>query len=162
MSELRVDAFTGIAVVIATGRSTIGAARPAGLPEVARERCPFCPGHEAETEATLLAIGEPWQVRVVANKYPVMREAADAPRHPRALAAHGAHEVVIESRDHEGDLATYDAAHAALVLEAIRARVRALEARDGVAAISVFRNRGRRAGSSQPHPHSQLVALPYV
>lgn len=162
MSELRIDAFTGIPVVIAPGRRGIGATRPAGLPDVARERCPFCPGHEAETEATVLALGAPWQVRVVANKYPLLREAPDAPSHSDARGAWGAHEVVIESRDHAGDLATYGAAQATLVLTAIRARMRVLEARAGVATISVFRNRGRRAGSSQPHPHSQIVALPYV
>ncbi|UJR83883.1 DUF4931 domain-containing protein [Sandaracinus amylolyticus] len=150
MSELRVDVFTGIPTVLAPARRSIGATRPGGLPDVAREACPFCPGHEAETEDTVLAIGEPWRVRVVANRYPLLA---------RELAAH---EVVIESRDHEGDLATYSPAQALDVLAAIRARLRALEAREDVASISVFRNRGRRAGSSQPHPHAQIATLPYV
>lgn len=148
--ELREDVFTGITTVLAPGRRGLGAMRTGGLPDVPRERCPFCPGHEAETEATVLAIGEPWRVRVVANRFPVL---------PAEL---GAHEVVIESRDHDGDLATYDPAHATDVLAAIRARLRVLEARPGIAAISVFRNRGRRAGSSQPHPHAQIVAFPHV
>lgn len=148
--ELRDDLFTRITTVLAPGRRAIGAARPGGLPEVARERCPFCPGHEAETERTVLALGEPWRVRVVDNRFPMLPAEA------------GAHEVLIESRDHDADLASYAPSHAAEVLLAIRERLRAHEARPRIAAVSVFRNRGRRAGSSQPHPHAQIVALPHV
>lgn len=148
--ELRDDLFTHIQTVLAPGRRGIGATRPAGLPDVPRERCPFCPGHEAETERTVLAIGDPWRVRVVDNRFPMLPAEA------------GAHEVLIESPDHDGDLATYAPAHAFEVLAAIRERLRVLEARRRIAAVSVFRNRGRRAGSSQPHPHAQIVALPVV
>jgi UDPglucose--hexose-1-phosphate uridylyltransferase len=35
--------------------------------------------------------------------------------------------------------------------------VRTVEAVPGVLSVSLFRNRGRRAGSSQPHPHAQIV-----
>jgi UDPglucose--hexose-1-phosphate uridylyltransferase len=35
----------------------------------------------------------------------------------------------------------------------------ALSALDGVAAVVPFRNRGRRAGASLPHPHAQIVGL---
>jgi UDPglucose--hexose-1-phosphate uridylyltransferase len=161
MSELRHDDLTGTWTLLAPGRRGIGAMRPAGLPDVALEACPFCPGREAETEEATLALGDPWVVRVVANRYPLV-----APRSSLtsegARPASGLHEVVIESRDHDADLATYDPGHAALVLRAIRARLRTIEAMPGLAAISVFRNRGRRAGSSQPHPHSQLVALDHV
>jgi UDPglucose--hexose-1-phosphate uridylyltransferase len=143
---IRVDPLTGHEVIVAPGRRAIGAARPAGLP-TPDARCPFCPGHEADTEATLFAIGEPWQVRVVANRFPLVP---------------GAHEVVIEHRAHDLDLSGYDPAHARLVLEAWATRTRALEAREGVRAVLPFRNRGRRAGSSQPHPHAQLVALEHV
>lgn len=154
MSELRIDELTGEAVVVAPGRRAIGAVRAGGLPDVAPAECPFCPGREAETERTILAVGEPWALRVVANKFPLAA--------PGSVGVRGAHEVVIESRDHDGDLATYDTEHAALVLGALRSRVRALERERGVAAVCAFRNRGRRAGSSQPHPHAQIVALPYV
>ena len=146
MSELREDVLSGDWVAIAPGRKNLGAARPAGLPPVDRARCPFCPGHEAETEATVLAIGDPWRVRVVANKFPLTP----------------VHEVVIESRDHDADLTRSDPADAAEVLRAIRDRTRAIASLSGLASISIFRNRGRRAGSSQPHPHAQIVGLPVV
>jgi UDPglucose--hexose-1-phosphate uridylyltransferase len=161
VSELRRDVFTRTWVVVAPGRHGIGAVRPGGPPELAG-RCPFCPGSEADTEETVLAIGDPWQVRVVGNRYPIVRRDPPPPSHHAAVPASGVHEVVIESRAHDVDLADYDAAHATNVLEAIRARLRVLEAMGRIAAVSVFRNRGRRAGSSQPHPHTQIVALQHV
>lgn len=160
MSELRCDVLTGEQVAISPGRRGIGAVRVGGLPEP-RGECPFCPGHEAETETTVLAIGEPWEVRVVRNRFPIVLEDPEPPS-PNARAARGVHEVVIESRDHDADLATYDPEHAVRLLQAMRSRVRALEALPGIASVSLFRNRGRRAGSSQPHPHAQIVALDVV
>lgn len=156
MSERRLDPFTGRAVIVAPGRRGIGAARPGGLPEP-EGRCPFCPGHEADTEATLARWpdeGE-WQVRVVANKFPVASQ-------QDGWTARGHHEVGVDARAHDVDLADLSVEHAAAMLRVYRDRVRALEARPGVRAVILFRNRGRRAGSSQPHPHSQIVALEHV
>jgi len=82
----------------------------------------------------------------VANKYPAV----------------DAHEVVIESPDHDADLADYEIPHLRGVLGLWRERVRALEAEPATAAALVFRNRGRRAGSSQPHPHTQIAATSWV
>lgn len=151
MSERRFDPFTGRSVLIAPERRGLGAAKPGGLP-VQEGRCPFCPGHEADTERTLAAWpnARAWQVRVVANKFPV------------ASGDEGAHEIVIDAREHDADLADLSIAHLGGLLRIYRDRVRALELRDGVETVVLFRNRGRRAGSSQPHPHTQIVALPWV
>jgi UDPglucose--hexose-1-phosphate uridylyltransferase len=150
VTERRIDPFTRRSVVIAPGRRGIGATRPGGLP-AQDARCPFCPGHEADTEEAIAAWPSegPWCVRVVNNKYPIRSDG-------------GAHEVVIESPDHDADLPDLPVDHAGVVLRAYRDRARALEGRSGVAAVIVFRNRGRRAGSSQPHPHAQIVALDWV
>jgi UDPglucose--hexose-1-phosphate uridylyltransferase len=153
-TERRLDAFTGRSVLIAPARRWVGATRPGGLPEPA-ERCPFCPGHEADTEATVArwpAEGE-WQVRVVPNKFPVVA----APLSEGEAA--GVHEVGVDAREHTADLADLGPAHLAGMLGVYRDRLRALEAREGTVASFLFRNRGRRAGSSQPHPHTQLGAL---
>lgn len=149
MSERRVDPFTGRGVIIAPGRRGLGAAKPGGLPAIAG-RCPFCPGHEADTEATLAAWPSEaeWRVRVVANKFPVSEE--------------GAHEVGVDAREHDLDLADLSLEHAAAMLRVYRDRMAALEARAGAEVTLLFRNRGRRAGSSQPHPHTQMVALAWT
>ena len=100
----------------------------------------------------MLALGDPWAVRVVGNRFPLFG----------AEGLAGAHEVIIEHRAHDRDLIDYDAAHAALVLCAVQARVRAHEATRGIGSVLYFRNRGRRAGSSQPHPHGQITAMTTV
>ncbi|HEY8428895.1 MAG TPA: DUF4931 domain-containing protein [Sandaracinaceae bacterium] len=156
VNERRVDPFTGRSVIVAPGRRGLGAAKPGGLPEP-EGRCPFCPGHEADTEPTLAQWPEAgeWQVRVVANKYPVASQRD-------GWTSRGWHEVGIDARAHDVDLADLSVEHAAAMLRLYRDRVRALEAREGVRCVVPFRNRGRRAGSSQPHPHSQIVALEHV
>lgn len=74
--------------------------------------------------------------------------------------ATGAHEVVIDSRSHDLDLDELPQADAVLTLEAIRERVAALAGRH--AYVQVFKNRGREAGASLRHPHTQIAALPLV
>jgi UDPglucose--hexose-1-phosphate uridylyltransferase len=166
----RFDVLTGAHVAVVPGRR--GAwprkASPTELP-VLEGRCPFCPGHEADTEATVAVRartdGVPgWRIRVVENIYPLARRGAEEPALVGGdhVAPRGTHEVVIEHPAHDLDMADYDALHLADVLAVYRDRARALAALDGVRTVSVFRNRGRRAGSSQPHPHGQLVAAPVV
>lgn len=161
----RRDVLTGAYVALAPGRRMVfpPGPRSGGLPEI-RGRCPFCPGHEADTEATIAAIPEEgqWRVRVVRNLYAI----ADAnacidgarPLSGEAVAALGAHEVLVEAREHEGDLGDFTLEQTTDVVRMYRDRTAALERIPGMRQVYVFRNRGRRAGSSQPHPHGQIVA----
>ena len=135
------------------------------LPEI-DGRCPFCPGHEADTETPIAVVPEqgPWRVRVVPNKYPITQSSPDAKVVSRGTVPFqtaetvGEHEVVIETPDHDADLGDLDDAHLAEALRVYRDRCGALARRPGVASVLAFRNRGRRAGSSQPHPHGQVVS----
>ncbi|HEY8504146.1 MAG TPA: hypothetical protein VIL46_06155, partial [Gemmataceae bacterium] len=128
-----------------------------------------------------------WRVRVVPNRYPAVRPAdgVGPPRSPspegalpdageenpaagtppflfRSVPGCGAHEVIIESPEHETQLSRLPAAHVAEVLRAYRDRLR-FHARDpGLAYGLVFKNSGAAAGASLEHLHSQLVALPFV
>jgi UDPglucose--hexose-1-phosphate uridylyltransferase len=73
----------------------------------------------------------------------------------------GRHEVIVESPDHNADLARLPVPHVRSVLEAYVARYRALRAHTrGV--VVIFRNHGARAGTSLSHPHSQIIATPVV
>ncbi len=162
-TEAREDPLTGTLVLVAPHRRGLGPPAPAapGLPDVPRERCPFCPGRESETEATLAqAPAEgPWAVRVVDNRYPL---ATPTSALTGTSALRGAHELVVETRAHDLDLPDFTVAHTAMWLGVLAARLEVLAARPGIATVMAFRNRGRRAGSSQPHAHSQLVALDRV
>lgn len=168
--EVRLDPFTGDHSIVAKRRSGIDRGGPAPVNDLPQPpgACPFCPGNEAESERTVLRVPQtgPWAVRVVPNLYPWVAEDGGNDWRPppggESLAGLGVHDVVIEHPDHDARLVDYDAAHLRTLLTALRDRVSDIEARPGVAAVSLFRNRGRRAGSSQPHPHMQVLGAPVL
>jgi UDPglucose--hexose-1-phosphate uridylyltransferase len=74
----------------------------------------------------------------------------------------GAHEVLIESRHHEQSLGELPVAEVERLLCAMRERILDLAKDKRLRHIVPFKNHGTAAGASQPHPHSQLIALPVV
>lgn len=160
MSEVRLDPLTGRSVVIQPAR--VQAYAPGTLPVVAR--CPFCPGREEETRQTLAQRGDgaDWTVRVFPNNRPgLLPEVEDRigsdPLHQWRSGV-GAHEVVVESRDHDA----VSLADQRATLDVVAERLQDLERDTRFAALTWYRNRCVEAGSSQPHPHSQIVATPHV
>ncbi|MEM9187913.1 MAG: hypothetical protein AAGF12_01955 [Myxococcota bacterium] len=169
MSEdsLRFDELEGSWVGLVPSRRTMQrSTHRQELPKI-RIRCPFCPGHEADTEATVAQWPSEgvWQARVVQNKYPLVRSTATTVP-PHAIAAAmpnvGRHEVIIEAREHDIDLWELGIDHLAGVLRLYRDRAKALGAAPDAEHVVLFRNRGTRAGSSQPHPHAQVASVPVV
>jgi len=161
MSTVRIDPLTGEPVVISPRRIPAPPAfGPGRLPQVAT--CPFCPGNEGVTGKTIAEVrGEAgWLARVFPNRRPALRpEEPDHPLCRGVLHGHsgvGAHEVIAESPDH----AAVGISSAAMQLAADRLEDLRHDRR--FAAVTWFRNRGVEAGSSQPHPHSQIIALPVV
>lgn len=133
------------------------------------EDCPFCPGAEARTAppvAEVLDANGRWCARSFPNLYPMTVDdpSLDAPpRAPWVDAPNGgAHEVIVETPEHDRDLALLDDAQGRVVAALYRDRLRALDARPGVAAALLFKNRGPRAGGSLAHPHAQALSLPVV
>lgn len=167
MSELRQDPLTHDWVVLAPERAA--RLRSNQLDESHAPLCPFCPGQEGETPPEvwrLLNASGRWQVRVVANRFPVV-ELDGVPHRRRtadgfvAVPGVGRHEVIIESPDHDADLARMSLHEVRGILEAYRSRYRVLRP-DTEGVIVIFRNHGQRAGTSLSHPHSQIIAAPVV
>jgi UDPglucose--hexose-1-phosphate uridylyltransferase len=167
MSEIRRDPLAARRIIVAphrAGRPNEYASRDGvALP---RAQCPFCPGNEAQTPPEVAADREPgsrandprWTLRVIPNRYPAfVADGADAPG-GQASSASGAHEVVIESRDHDARLEMLPAPEAIRYFLHLRDRARHHAAR-GAGSVLVFRNRGPNSGASLAHPHTQLVAL---
>ena len=137
-----------------------------------REDCPFCPGHESMTPPEVLAYrpgggaaNTPgWDLRVVTNKFPalVMEPGARAFQASDRMHAIGAHEVIIETPDHDCRLATMSEAEVERFLRACRERMLALRHDDRLKYILVFKNHGAEAGATLAHPHAQIIALPMV
>lgn len=132
------------------------------------DECPFCPGNEAMLPDIVAETrgANGWQVRVVPNKYPVLKPDASTERCTRglyrAMPGYGRHEVIIESPRHDRDIAAMSTDTVGMVLDMYHQRyIDLMHTHDNMMAL-IFRNHGRRAGTSLLHPHSQLVVTGIV
>ncbi len=143
-------------------------------PEVPLEGlCPFCPGHEGLTPPEIVAFrngsppnGPGWDLRVIPNKFPALRIEGQMSSEGVGLydkmTGIGAHEVIIETPQHGRRLVDYTEHEIQLLLRAYRERMRDLKRDTRLKYTLVFKNEGSAAGATQPHSHSQLIALPIV
>jgi UDPglucose--hexose-1-phosphate uridylyltransferase len=178
MPELRRDPITGRWVIIASER----AKRPQDfIREPVKLKggfCPFCAGNESKTPPEILAYrpaengakapkdAPGWLVRVVPNKYPALEIEGDLDRQAEGIYDRmngmGAHEVIIETPQHEHTFAIMPLKRIEDVLYAYRDRVSDLRNDTRLKYALVFKNHGEAAGASLEHTHSQLIALPIV
>jgi UDPglucose--hexose-1-phosphate uridylyltransferase len=102
----------------------------------------------------------------VPNKFPALQVEGTLDREAEGMFDRmngiGAHEVIIETPDHDKTFATMSEAEIARVLAAFRARVLDLKQDLRFRYILVFKNHGAAAGATLDHGHSQLIALPVV
>lgn len=171
MSQLRLDPLTGRWVVISGDRGERPQAFVGPDPRVEEpdRPCPFCPGHEEATPPALETYGPGgrWLVRVVPNLYPAFSGTEPmvvrnlGPVFTQAPAA-GIHEVLVLAPGHSTSWADLDDPHAGLVMAAIRDRVAEHAATPGLRYSQAIVNAGRAAGASLPHPHGQLLGMPFV
>jgi UDPglucose--hexose-1-phosphate uridylyltransferase len=176
LPELRKDPITGRWVIISTDR----ARRPVDfLRESVRSKgnkaaCPFCPGSEGKTPPEILTYGRNgggrdtpgWSLRVISDKFPALGIEGGLDREGDGLFdrmnAVGAHEVVVETSDHQLTLATMPVKSVEEVFWALRERTLDLKNDHRFRYILLFKNHGEAAGATIEHSHSQLLALPIV
>lgn len=174
MPELRKDPVIGRWVIISTERanrpqySTTRKEPLQGVP------CPFCPGNEEMTPPEILAYrpdgsqnDQPgWTLRVVPNKYPALVNEEDPNRRRDGLydfmTGVGAHEVIIETPEHEVNMGMLSQKQFQEILWAYRERILDLGKDQRFRYILIFKNQGGEAGATREHTHSQLIALPIV
>ena len=175
MPELRKDPVLGRWIIISKERSKrptdfiVEDHKPTG------SFCPLCPGNEKTTPSEVLVLGrEPglpanssrWQVRVVPNKFPALVIEGDLEKEGEGLYDRmngiGAHEVIIDSPNHEDRFTYLPPGQMLLIFQAFRSRILDLGRDDRFQYAMIFKNYGRAAGASLEHPHSQLVALPIL
>ncbi|MEW6726319.1 galactose-1-phosphate uridylyltransferase [Desulforudis sp. 1088] len=174
MPEWRKDPVVDRWIVIATER----AKRPTDFrctpDELNPQSCPLCVGNEEMTPPEILAFREQetapnskgWWIRVVPNKFPAVR----ADEHPSSwwegiyevMNGVGAHEVIVETTDHTNNLITQSDKQVEEIIWAWRARSLDLRNDSRLKYICIFKNKGRTAGASLEHAHSQLIATPMV
>ncbi|MDV2495058.1 MAG: galactose-1-phosphate uridylyltransferase [bacterium] len=174
MSELRRDPIIGRWVIIATERGKRPVDFSSTEPPKERGFCPFCAGNEDKTPAEVLAYrpaetapnSEGWRIRVVPNKFPALMVEGDLGRVGEGMydmmRGVGAHEVIIETPDHEASWSTMSQANLEEVLWAFKERIEDLKQDPRFKYILTFKNHGEAAGASLEHPHTQMIALPII
>ena len=170
MADLRKDPVTGRWVIISTERQK----RPSDfqietVTTKGDELCPFCQGHEDKTPPEILVVPQRQAAGTCAwcpNKFPALRVEGDLDREGEGLFDRmngiGAHEVIIETPNHDQTLATMGEPAIEKVFWAWRERVLDLKRDIRLRHIVIFKNHGASAGASLEHSHSQLIALPIV
>ncbi|MEW6686434.1 MAG: galactose-1-phosphate uridylyltransferase [Candidatus Edwardsbacteria bacterium] len=174
MPELRKDPVIGRWVIISTERGK----RPSDFREAEEKPqeglCPFCYGNEYTTPPEILSFRPPgtkpdspgWRVRVVPNKFPALRIEGELVREGEGLydkmSGVGAHEVIVETPDHQKSLGDLELPQFEEVLWAFVQRLQDLKKDCRLKYILLFKNHGRKAGATLEHSHSQLIATPII
>ena len=142
------------------------------VPTHNRESCPFCEGKESETPPEISAVrpsGTPpdtpgWSIRTIPNKYAAVGDHGEFVLERDGLfeeaPAVGAHEVIIETPDHDARIERYSIPKLRALLSVYRERFIDLHRDPRFKYIQIFRNEGALAGASLEHPHSQIIAIP--
>ena len=172
MPELRKDPVLGRWVIIATER----AKRPSDFDVVRDESrgdsCPFCEGREGETPPEVYSVRDDgtapdtpgWSVRVIPNKYPALDVEGHLNREGVGMVdmanGIGVHEVIVETPDHDKDMADLPTTQISDVMRTYQQRIMDLREDERLKSVRIFKNQGRSAGASLQHAHSQLIATP--
>ena len=138
------------------------------------KHCPFEYGNESLSGNEIFAIREKesvkngmgWKTRVVPNLYHAL--SVEETKENRRVGFFerqnglGAHEVIIETPHHHISMNHYKTEEFENYIKTIIARIDDLEKDKRLEYIQVFKNCGKYAGASMPHPHSQIIATPFI
>lgn len=135
---------------------------------------PFVYGNEHKTPPEIYAVREygskkdspGWSVRVVPNKY----NALDVEKNPLSafdgmferMEGCGAHEVIIDTPKFPSKFEELSEAEIALVFRAAKERIADLQRDSRIKYINIFKNQGALAGATLSHPHTQILAMPFI
>lgn len=169
--ELRKDYILDRWVIIAEGRGK----RPhefktddniyAGDP--GPEKCYFCPGNERMTPPEIGRTkdnGTGWKARWFPNKF----AAVDKTGNPAVntadtfftySTAYGNHEVLVGTPDHKKQMSDLSEDEIMNILKVYANRIDELSNQPNIRYVCVFKNEGKKAGTSIVHAHSQLISL---
>jgi UDPglucose--hexose-1-phosphate uridylyltransferase len=129
------------------------------------EYCPLCPtkqgGFPTEVER------EHYEIAVFENKFPSFSPEAGVPDEPGSVLTptapgRGVCEVVLYSDDHDSTLASMSERRIENLVEVWADRYRELGAREEVAYVFIFENKGEAIGVTLHHPHGQIYGFPFV
>jgi len=174
MPELRRDPITGRWIIVNTDKPKAPKDYNIEVQAKKSSTCAFCPGSEKLTPPEIVAYtrvkrekdSPGWTLRVVPNKFPAMQIEGNLDKIGIGIFDKmngiGAHEVIIENTDHNKEIPDRDEKDVHDLIWAYRDRSLDLRKDRRFKYILIFKNYGFSAGASLDHPHSQLIALPFV
>ncbi|MEA1912307.1 MAG: galactose-1-phosphate uridylyltransferase [candidate division WOR-3 bacterium] len=140
------------------------------LPEYDKD-CPFCAGNEdllvhpfiIETPGINY---NPWQTRVLPNKYPALEPDKSAFRSMEGIyikmPGYGKHEIFIDHPKHNICIGLMKNEEVRAVIETYWMRYNELMKDERNLMVIIFKNHGPEAGASLSHSHSQLISTGMV
>lgn len=150
MGKFIFDPLTGDATILSTERTKrpdqTGAVHHTGKKKNEEAKKPktkvnpFAKGNEGMTPPTRYQDQSDWNVRVFANKYPILED----------------HEVIVHSPFQDKDIEDLPCEQVVRYIRAILNRVNFYTSQDKE--VIIFNNRGGKAGASIAHPHTQIIA----
>ncbi len=124
------------------------------LPRLKKRACPLCPSGIEKNfiikTYPVLKKNQQWSITVLKNKYPVVSL--------QNSKAYGQHEVIVETPDHNRDLAQFGSKEMENLLRVYQDRTRELSKIPKINYVLIFKNEGGKAGASLRHAHSQVFA----
>src|SRR6266852_6851356 len=151
--ELRKDPITQSWIILGQ-RETLGGSS---------EECPLEPAKIEKLPSILTwPLDGAWQVRVLPHPEPLYHIEGEPARLAEGMydkmGAIGAHEVVVETPQHDRQMSQFSDEEIERVLWVWTSRIADLKKDARFKYISVFKNQGALAGAEWPHEHSQVTA----
>lgn len=166
MAEMRRDPILRRWVIIAPERAgELGSVAPVTLTE--ESPCPFCPGHEAlnPVEIATTRMGGVWTIRVTPDRRPLLRIEGNLGQRGVGMFdlmnPIGAHELVVDIRDHARGWADFGLTEMVNLLTMYRERSIDLRRDTRFRHVVVLKNHGV-AWSRYSHAHSHVVATSFT
>jgi len=136
--------------------------------EIKKEKgiCYFCPGNENTTpkEKGRVEFKDKWLIRWFPNLFPAV-ELKGSPlmkggKFTKKSNAYGYHEVIVETPDHDKQIADLSVGHIAEVLKVYSLRIKELS--KNAKYVVIFKNQGKMGATSLIHSHTQLATYPKI
>ncbi len=143
------------------------------------KKSPFAPGNESMTNPSVLSLVakdgmlqrlqdnddeyvEGWSIRVFESKNPIVSvdtENSYSDRPFYSEPAYGYHYIVVASPNQKDTFATIDTEQWSNILVVVQDRLRWLYTQKGVTYVSIYADQGELSGSTNPHPHLNLLTF---
>lgn len=151
MSELRYNPLLDDYTMVAGSRNK--------RPDMPKDYCAFCPGSGK--------VPDDYDVYLYPNDFPILSVEAEEPKLDvkgpyHTAKSFGKCDVVLYSKEHQGKLWELDDDHLAKLVKLWIDRFKELKELKEVKYVFPFENRGKEVGVTQPHPHGQIYAYPFL